>query len=70
MHGQYVISTGRRLVSGENTLLWLSKGDLKAQIESEIVAAQNQTLQKKKESFANKVLQTQTDNKRRICQQF
>ena len=38
MHGQYIISTGRQLVSEENTLLWLSEADLEAQIESEIVA--------------------------------
>ena len=68
MHGQYIISTGRQLVSEENTLLWLSEADLEAQIESEIVA--RKIRHQKKRSYANKILQTQTNNKRRICQQF
>ena len=37
----------RQLISEEDTFLWLSKGDLKAETESEIVAAQDQALQTK-----------------------
>jgi hypothetical protein len=42
MHGQYIRNMDRQLISEENTFLWLSKGDLKAETESEIVAAQDQ----------------------------
>ena len=47
MHGQYVRNIDRELISEEDTFLWLSKGDLKAENESEIVAAQDQALQTK-----------------------
>jgi hypothetical protein len=42
MHGQYIRNTDRQLISEEDTFLWLSKGDLKAETEIEIVAAQDQ----------------------------
>ena len=42
MHGQYIRNMDRQLISEEDTFLWLSKGDLKAETESEIVAAQDQ----------------------------
>jgi len=35
----------RQLIGGEDTFLWLSRGDLKRQTESEITAVQEQTLQ-------------------------
>jgi len=47
MHGQYIRDTDRQLISEEDTFLWLSKGDLKAETESEIVAAQDQAIQTK-----------------------
>jgi hypothetical protein len=47
MHGQYIRHMDRRLISEEDTFLWLSKGDLKAETENEIVAAQDQALQTK-----------------------
>jgi hypothetical protein len=47
MHGQYIRNIDRQLVSEEDTFLWLAKGDLKAETESEIVAAQDQALQTK-----------------------
>ena len=48
--------------------LWLSKGDLIAETESEIVAAQDQALQTK--YYATKILSKETDSKCRLCQQF
>ena len=47
MHGQYIRNMGRQLISDEDTFLCLSKGDLKAETGSEIVAAQDQALQTK-----------------------
>jgi len=44
------------------------EGDLKAETGSEIVAAQDQTLQTK--YYATKILKTKTDSKCRLCQQF
>jgi hypothetical protein len=47
MHGQYIRNMNRQLLSEEDTFLWLSKGDLKVETESEIVAAQDQALNTK-----------------------
>jgi hypothetical protein len=47
--------------------LWLSKGDLKAETESEIVAAQDQALQTKDHTI--NVLQTEKDGKCGLCHQ-
>ena len=44
MHGQYIRNMDRQLISEEDAFLLLSKGDLKAETESEIVAAQDQAL--------------------------
>ena len=68
MHGQYIGNVDRQLISEEDTILWLSKGNLKAETESEIVAAQDQALQTK--YYATKILNTETDNKCRLCQKF
>ena len=68
MHGQYIRNIDRQLISEEDTFLWLSKADLKAETESEIVAAQDQAIQKK--YYATKILNTETDSKCRLCQQF
>ena len=57
----------RQLTGGEDTLLWLSRGDLKGETDSEIIAAQDQALQTK--YHATKILQTETDSKCRLCQQ-
>ena len=44
MHGQYIKNIDRQFISEEDTFLWLSKGDLKAETEIEIVAAHDQVL--------------------------
>jgi hypothetical protein len=61
MHGQYIRSTDRQVISEEDTFLWLSKGDQKTETESVIVAAQHQALQTK--YYATKILNTKTDSK-------
>ena len=56
MYGQYIRSIDRELISVEDILLWLSRGDLKAETECEIVAVQDQALQTKyckQEQIAN-----------------
>jgi len=68
MHGQYIRNIDRQLISAEDTFLWLSKGDLKAETESEIVAAQDQALQTK--YYTIKILNAETNSKCRLCQQF
>jgi hypothetical protein len=55
MQGQYIRSIDKHLNSEEDTFLWLSKGDMKAETASEIVAAQDQALQTK--YHATKILQ-------------
>ena len=47
MHVQYIRNIDRQIISEEDTFLWLSKEYLKAETESEIVAAQDQALQTK-----------------------
>jgi hypothetical protein len=47
IYGQYIRKIDRQLISEEDTFLWQSKGDLKAETESEIVAARDQALRTK-----------------------
>jgi hypothetical protein len=68
MHVQYIRNIDRELISEEDMFLWLLKGDLKAETESEIVPAQDEALQTK--YYTTEILNTQTDNKCRLCQQF
>jgi len=56
MDGHYIRNTDRQLVGEEETFLWLSRGDLKGEIEIEITAAQDLALKK------------QTQRKYRLCQ--
>ena len=63
-HIQYKRNIDRQLISEEDPFLWLSKGDLKAETESDIVAAQDQALQRK--YYATKILNTETDSKCRL----
>jgi hypothetical protein len=67
MHGQYIRRIDKQLISEEDTFLWLSKGDLKAETESEMVAAQAQALKTK--YCATKILQTEEDSKCKLCYQ-
>ena len=64
MHGQYIRNMDRQLISEEDTFLWLSQRDLKAETESEIVAAQDQALNTK--YYTTKILHTETDSKCRL----
>jgi len=63
---QFDRNIDRQLIGEENTFFCLSKGDLKAETESEIVAAQDQAPQTK--YYATKILNTETDSKCRFCQ--
>jgi len=64
LHGQYIGSVDRQLIGGEDTLLWLLRGDLKGETGSEIMAAQIKALQTN--HLAAKILQTETDSKCRM----
>jgi hypothetical protein len=68
MRGQYIRYIDRHLINEEDMFLSLLKRELKAEAESEIVAAQDQALQTK--YYATKILNTETDSKCRLCQQF
>jgi hypothetical protein len=59
MHGQYIRNMDRQLISEADMFLWLSKGDLKAETESKIMAAQDQALNRK--YYATKILHTDRD---------
>ena len=61
MYEQCIRNIDRQLIAEEDTFLLVSKGDLKAETESEIVAAQDQALQTK--YYATKILNTETDSK-------
>jgi hypothetical protein len=67
VHGQYVRNMDRQLIGEGDTFLWLSKGDLKAETESEIVAAQDQALNTK--YYSTKVLHTERQIANADCQQ-
>jgi len=58
MHGHYIGSMDIQIISEEDTFLWLSRGDLKGQTRSEIIAAQDPALRAK--YHATKLLQTET----------
>ena len=52
MHGKYIRNIDRQLISEVDTFLWLSKGDLKAETESEIV--QHKTKRYKRNTMQQK----------------
>ena len=47
MHGQYIRSIDKQLISEEDTFLWLWRGDLKVEAERKLTASQDQVLQTK-----------------------
>ena len=56
IHGHYARNMDRQLIGESDTFLWLSRGDMKGETESDIVAAQDQALQTT--YHATKILQT------------
>jgi hypothetical protein len=68
MHGQYIRSTDRQLISEEDTFLCLLWEDRKGKTESEIIAAQDQALQAKYRE--TNLLPTEIDSKWRHSKQF
>ena len=64
MQGQYIKSVDRQLIGGEDKLIWLLRGDQKLETGSEIIAAQDQTLQT--EYQLTKILQTVKESKCRM----
>ena len=64
-HGRCIRSMDRQPIGEEVTFLWLLRGDLQRETESEITAAQDQALQNKYRAI--KLLQTETDNTCRLC---
>jgi len=64
IHGQYIKSMDRQLFRQEDTFLWLSRGVIKGETGSEIIAAKDHAFQTK--YHATKILQTETDRKRRL----
>jgi hypothetical protein len=61
LHGQYIVSIDRQPICEEETFLWESRGELRADTESKTTAAQDHTI---------KILQTETDSKCGLCLQF
>jgi len=68
MHGQYIRGMDRQLIGEDERFPWLSRGNLKGETESEIIAAQDQALPTI--YHATKILQPDTDSKCRLCKQF
>jgi hypothetical protein len=53
MHDQYIRSEDRQLTDEEDAFLRLSGGDLEGEIETEIIATQDQALQTKYNAIKN-----------------
>jgi hypothetical protein len=47
MYGQYIRSRDRQLLNEESTFLWLSRRDVKAETECEVISTQDQASQTK-----------------------
>jgi len=57
----------KKLVDIEQSYRWLKSGDIKGEIESTIVAAQDQAVSTN--SFKNKIMKEETESKCRLCKQ-
>jgi len=67
MHGQLPRNLDEKLVDIEQSYLWLKFGDVKGEIESTIVAAQDQAIGTN--YFKNKILKEEIESKCRLCKQ-
>jgi len=67
MHGQLQRNVDEKLVDIEQSYRWLKSGDIKGEIESTIVAAQDQAISTN--YFKNKILKEETESKYRLCKQ-
>ena len=65
MHGQLPRNLDEKLVDIEQLYRWLKSGDIKGEIESTIVAAQDHAISTK--YFKNKILKEEIKNKCRLC---
>ena len=61
MHGQLPRNLDEKLVDIEQSYRWLKFGDIKGEIESTIVEAQNQVIST--DCFNNKILRDETERK-------
>jgi hypothetical protein len=68
MHGQFPRSLDEKLVNEEQSYRWLKFGDIKAETESTIVAAQDQTISTK--YFKRKILKDEIDRRYRLCKEY
>jgi len=65
MYGQCIWSIGRQLIGEGDAFLLLSRGDLKAETESGIIAAQFEALQIKDRAI--KIFKTKPNSECRLC---
>ena len=68
MHGQLQCNLDEMLVDIEQSYHWLKSGNIKAETESKIVAAQEQAISKN--YFKNKTLKEEIESKCRLCKQY
>jgi hypothetical protein len=67
MHGQWPRSLDEKLMDIEQSYRWLKYGELKGEIESTIVAAQDQAISTN--YFKNRILKEEIESKCRLCKQ-
>ena len=67
MHGQFPRNLDEKLVDIEQSYRWLKSGDIKAETESTIVAAQDQAISTN--YFENKILKQEIESQCRLCKE-